>query len=132
MAHRVSLRDGIIYLEVSGDVRAGDLDKWLADLQKVEKQCDPAPHRIADLRAATGQLEISGSEVWAAAKRRREEVVKNPIRSAIVGSGALQLGLARMYQTLDNNPRVRVEVFEDMEKAMDWIKGLNTGKRKKV
>jgi hypothetical protein len=55
------------------------------------------------------------------AERTRSRPLAAPVLSAIVVSQPVQLGYARMFQTLNEHPRVTMRIFEDVVAAREWL-----------
>jgi len=69
------------------------------------------------------ELQIGYPGVRALADRRRAATFPNPFKSAIVGRVPAQAGMARMFQTLNDNPQITIEVFDDEAAALEWLRG---------
>jgi hypothetical protein len=50
-------------------------------------------------------------------ERRRTQRFANSIKSAVVASRPVQVGFARMYQTLNTNPQVEIQIFAALAEA---------------
>ena len=48
--------------------------------------------------------------------------INEPIRSALVASKPVQFGFARMFQMLNDNPRVQIRIFGSLEEAHQWLR----------
>jgi len=66
-------------------------------------------------------MDIRFTDVSAFAKRRRLQDARNAIRTALVARRPVELGFARMWQTMNDLPDVTVEIFEDEESARSWL-----------
>ena len=60
--------------------------------------------------------------MFAVAETRRRATLRNPIKSAIIASGIVHFGFARMFQTLNDNPQIVVAIFGDDESALQWLR----------
>jgi hypothetical protein len=121
MPHEITHLDGTLHIELSGGVGFDDLRRLIEDVEKIEDGLEVTPHRILDIRETTLPGSVSSSEVWSCAKSRQERTFKNHFKSAIVGSHPVQIGLARMFQTLNTNPQIARQVFKDMNEANAWV-----------
>ena len=66
--------------------------------------------------------DLSFAELHAFAAKRRKAPLKNAVKSAIVAGDAVQYGFARMYQTLNEHPYLRIEIFQSEEPARAWLR----------
>src|SRR3954453_4101111 len=78
-------------------------------------------NRFCDLSKLTG-IRLSSDEVAEVARRRREF---NPndirVKSAFFAPDPLAFGIARTYGLMLRSPRIEVRVWDDMERAAEWL-----------
>jgi hypothetical protein len=55
------------------------------------------------------------------AAKRREAVLNHPIKSAFAAKLGLQVGFARMFQTLNNHKDIEIRIFADQKSAFQWL-----------
>jgi hypothetical protein len=48
------------------------------------------------------------------------------VRTALVAVTPVQLGIARMFQTLNDHPLIELRVFSDREAAVAWLEELDS------
>lgn len=85
-----------------------------------------SPDRVADLSTVEGvSLNFSAITNYAAA--RRTAPLKNKVKAAIVAPHPLQYGFARMFQTLNDNPDINMEIFTDTDSGLAWISAGKSG-----
>jgi len=120
MPFSISTVDGVIRIVLSGTLAAEQLVRMANALVEVEAVCHVCPHRVTDLTGVT-RFEVGFDEMSELARRRREMSPANPIRSAIVASTPVQVGFARMFQTLNDHPRITLRIFSDLDAALAWI-----------
>jgi hypothetical protein len=118
----IAIEPGLIRVTFSGALTAEDLRGIAAAADEIEAGASPVPPRIVDMRAVT-DLKVAYPDVLALAERRRARSFPNEFRSAIVVQGSSQLGIARMFQTLNDNPQIAVQIFTDPADAMAWLRG---------
>jgi hypothetical protein len=93
----------------------GTLDR--ADLNAVMKEVERLEDagllndRITDL-TALDHIDVGFEEVFAIAARRADRRVANR---------PVQFGFARMFQMLNDNPRVQIRIFGNLEEAQQWL-----------
>jgi hypothetical protein len=120
MAFDSQMVQGIVYLTFRGHVTAEDIRDMTDLLTKIETKAKVSPDRIADLSLIEGvSLNFSAIENYATA--RRTAPLKNKVKAAIVAPRPLQYGFARMFQTLNVNPDIGMEIFTDRNSGLAWI-----------
>ena len=110
----------LYHVTFSGVLSVEDLARAGEEMKTLEASFDPTPGRLIDLSGVTG-VSIGFDAVSQLADVRNRTLVRNPVKSALVAPGQLQMGFARMFQTLNTNPRVITQVFRDRESAMSWL-----------
>lgn len=76
--------------------------------------------RLTDL-TALDRIDVGFEEVFALAANHAERNVPAPIRSALVANRPVQFGFARMFQMLNDNPRIQIRIFRNLEEAQQWL-----------
>jgi len=110
-----------ILTKMTGLIALPDLLAHAEEIAAIESSLPTAPHRIAHL-AGDFVGELGFMELNAFVAKRRVVRLKNPVKSAIVVGGAAQFGFARMFQTLNDNPDIRVEIFQAEAPALAWLR----------
>jgi len=110
-----------ITAKMSGVITVPDLLALADKVAEFEAQLPVTPHRIADLSEGTVN-DYNCVELNAFAAKRRTARLKNQVKSAIVAGDAVQYGFARMYQTLNDHPDIRIEVFQSEAPALAWLR----------
>ncbi len=121
MGFEIALEADIIRCTLSGVVTGEDLTRLAATADDIERGRDPVPHRIADMTGVT-DFQISYPDVRALAEHRRAIAFPNAFKAAIVVRTPTQRGIARMFQTLNDNPRITIEIFSDEASALSWLR----------
>jgi len=116
----IDVESNLIRVTLSGVLTEGDL-RGIGDAADELEATTPVRPRITDMTGVT-ELEVRYADVQVFATRRREIKFPNAFKSAIVVSGASQLGIARMFQTLNDNPQITIEIFTEREKALEWVR----------
>jgi len=121
LAYVMVLEADIIRLTMSGALTPQDLIGIMRDADEIEKDMDPVPDRISTMTAVT-DVQVGYPEVRAFAWHRRKIQFPNVFRSAIVASTPVQRGIARMFQTLNDNPQIVIQIFDDEATALAWLR----------
>ena len=119
MAYQFTIEPDMVRLTLSGVLTEQDL---VGAAEAIERDRDPIPHRITDMTGVT-DLQIAYPDVRSLAERRRTQVFPNAFKSAIVVRTPAQKGVARMFQTLNDNPKITIRIFEDEAAVLEWIRG---------
>jgi len=126
MTFKHEFKDGILFFQFPERVTENDMKKLDDELSSIEQQYPIIPHRIADLRPIKA-AEFKFDTMLLFTRKRTAKEFGNSIRSALLVKDNLQLGFARMFQTLNDNKRIEIEIFFDERKAIEWIKSSTTG-----
>ena len=110
----------LYHVTFSGVLSVEDLARAGEEMLTMETSFDRSPSRIVDMSGITG-VSIGFDAISQLAELRSKSPVRNPVKSALIAPGQLQMGFARMFQTLNTNPRVITQVFRDRESAMSWL-----------
>jgi hypothetical protein len=102
-----------------GVLDRADLDALIEEVERLEDQGLLAD-RLTDL-TALDRIDVGFEEVFALAMKRGERKVLTPIRSALVANRPVQFGFARMFQMLNDNPRIQIRIFGNLEEAQRWL-----------
>jgi len=120
MSQKIELVDGLISTVLSGTVNVEDLINNARELASIEAEEGPSRHRISDITMMTGgNIDFAAMERFVALRKKAK--LRNPVKSAIVAKSPLQIGLARMFQTLNDHPQIEIHIFNTREEALEWI-----------
>jgi hypothetical protein len=110
------------YLELRlfGVLAEGDVHQISERLKEIESSQGGAKNRITDLTGIEDDT-FGFTEVFAAAKARSELQLPVNVKSAFIARRPMHVGFARMFQTLNENPRIEVRVLETVEEALRWF-----------
>ena len=120
MAFSVEYKDSIFWIFLTGSISGKDLTDAAAMVAVQESRHAVTPHRITDITAAT-EMGIGFDEILSLAGHRRALRFPNAFKSAIVAGSEAQMGFARMFQTLNNNPQIAIKIFADRASALAWL-----------
>lgn len=110
-----------VRVKMFGVLTSRDIAELVNAVDEVEKNRDPMPNRLADMREVT-EMQIRYPDVSMLAEARRGRQFPNSFKSAIVVGSSVQSGVARMFRTLNDNPQIQIEVFEDEAAALEWLR----------
>ena len=102
-----------------GVLDRADLDAVMQEVERLEDE-GVIRDRLTDLTSLE-RIDVGFEEVFALAVKRGERKVPAPIRSALVANRPVQFGFARMFQMLNDNPRIQIRIFGNLEEARRWL-----------
>jgi hypothetical protein len=102
-----------------GVLDRADLNAMTSEVERLE-DAGVMIDRITDL-TPLDRIDVGFEEVFAVAQRRAERKVTAPIKSALVANRPVQFGFARMFQMLNDNPRIQIRIFGNLQEAQQWL-----------
>ena len=102
-----------------GVLDRADLNAMTTEVERLE-DAGVLIDRITDLTSLE-RIDVGFEEVFAVAQRRAERKVTAPIKSALVANRPVQFGFARMFQMLNDNPRIQIRIFGNLQEAEQWL-----------
>lgn len=97
-----------------------DLDAVAAEVERLE-DAGAMGDRLTDLTALE-HIDVGFEEVFAVALKRANREIRAPVRSALVACKPVQFGFARMFQMLNDNPRIQIRIFDNRAEAEQWLR----------
>ena len=119
MAYTIDWDGPHILIALIDVVEPRDLMQLATETKRFERG-DVVPHRITDL-SRVEKLSISFEDVYELATLRKSLTFKNPFKSALVVTEPVQMGYARMFQTLNDHPQITLQIFQDLAAARAWL-----------
>jgi hypothetical protein len=120
MAFALWMDGDLLRIRLHDTITPRDLRELADAVLEAEARSLPMPDRVTDMTEVTN-VEVGFVDFLAFAERRLGMELPNPIKSAIVVASRVQLGIARMFQTLNDHPQVTVEIFHDLGEALSWL-----------
>lgn len=119
MSYRIDA-GGVVHIHASGaltDAHLFDLRERLA----VDPALRPGAPRLADIREVD-RLEVTPDGIHRLVAMEHDPAQPfSARRIAIVVSGDLPYGMARMYEALSSETPAAVRVFRDLDEARAWL-----------
>ena len=112
--------NGLMEIRMAGRVSAADLKAHMREVATIESKVAVTPNRIMDLRDGTAG-DVKFENLHGLAEARRIAVLKNPIKTAILATTPVQIGLARTFQTINDNPQITIQIFREESEARAWL-----------
>lgn len=120
MPFEVDAGPDLLQLRLCGALTRDDLRGVAAAMLELESGLSHIPNRLTDLTQVDA-MDVGFPEVLALAQQRRERTFPNHFKSALLVATDVQLGYARMFQTLNDHPYINIEVFTSREAALLWL-----------
>lgn len=120
MPIEINFTGTLLTLRFLGRIEAKDLVEGTLAIEEIEASSPTAPDRIFTF-ADGSELAVGFEAIEAVAIMRNSARLKNGIRTAVVATGELQFGMARMFQSLVTNPQITIRIFRDPESATSWL-----------
>jgi len=117
----IAVGPDLIRVTLSGVLTDQDLETIASAADDIERDTNPVPHRLTDMTGVT-EVRIGYPDVKTLANHRRVIEFPNDFKSAIVVGTPVQQGMARMFQTLNDNPRITIRIFDDEPAALAWLR----------
>jgi hypothetical protein len=117
--------DGILFVTFPETLSDNDFRLINEEIEIIEEEYSVVPNFIVSLNNVKT---FNGNyySVQKLAKQRTEKIFPNNIIEAILVTNDFQMGFARMYQTVNDNPQLTIKIFKDEAKAIEWIKSNDT------
>lgn len=120
MSVEITVGPDLIRVIFAGMLTGKDLVYAASRADQIERDLNPVLNRLSDLTQVT-EMQIAYPDVKVFAEHRRTLAFPNAFKSAIVVHTPVQMGMARMFQTLNDNPQIMIQIFEDETAALDWL-----------
>jgi hypothetical protein len=118
-------RDGILFVTFPEILSDNDFNLFNEEIEIIEREYSVVPNFIVNLNNVN-TFNGDYNSVQKLANQRARKTYPNNILEAILVSSDFQMGFARMYQTVNDNPQLTIRIFKDEAKAIKWIKSNDT------
>jgi hypothetical protein len=123
MPYQIAYDGPVLLIRMFDAVAPADLDAAADEVFAIEDGGRNTPPRLTDLRDVT-DAQVSNAAVARLAERARSRPLAAPVKSAVIVAQPVQLGFARMFQILNEHPRVTLRIFDDEGEARRWLAGV--------
>jgi len=111
--------EGVVVGVAHGPLALEDIKECAATMWRLHE--GPANRILLDLRDA--KFNLNASEVRGSAEFAREHSPYEILRIAFVVTKDLEFGLLKMWEALRDTEGVKISVFRDKERALEWLAG---------
>ncbi|HKU14748.1 MAG TPA: STAS domain-containing protein [Steroidobacteraceae bacterium] len=122
MPFEIRAEGNYLVTRLSGVLDLRGLGALVAEMERLEGLPAGPQDRITDLTELE-RIDVGFEEVFAVANRRAQRAVAKPIRSALIAVQPVHYGFARMFQMLNDNPRIQIRIFASRAEAVEWLAG---------
>jgi hypothetical protein len=120
MPYSIDEEGGVLRARFVGALTGTELHAFIDEVDAKLAPRPQWPNNLIDLRAV--ELSALGfTDMMSIAKRREAIQPPSPIRTAILADSPALTGFARMFQSLNHNPNITIQVFSDAAEAESWL-----------
>jgi len=112
-----------LFARVFGVFTGAELNHLATAAEIAEASCPIALDRITDLTAVQ-RFEMGFRDIFNFAIRRSAQRFPRVVKSAIIVQEPVQLGIARMYEALNENPQIELRIVRSLSEAKAWFADL--------
>ncbi len=115
-----AIEDRVVHIRWSGVLTQGDLEGIGKLMPQLVRQLGFVPQVLHTYDAVTG-CDFPPLAVYEHSEQRRQLHIPQPSRAASVAKTAVVRDMARVFQLLNRNPNLELEVFATEEAARAWL-----------
>ena len=120
MPYEITDRGGYMHVKMRGAITGIELERFSADVDRIEDAMEVSVDRVTDITAIEA-FGIGFPEILTLAEHRRKRVFTRPVKSALIALLPEQIGFARMFQTLNDNPQIELRIVGSLHDAEEWF-----------
>jgi hypothetical protein len=120
MPFELSTPDAILFARVFGVFTAPELNHLAWEAEIAEASHPVSLDRITDLTAVE-RFEVGIREVYYFAVRRSNQRFSRVVKSAIIVQEPEQHAIARVYESINENPQIRIRILRSLTEAKEWF-----------
>lgn len=119
MPYQVHYHDGIAEIKFFGCLTPKDIDQ--VNLEVLTHENAPGIAKRFIVLDEVTDFEINYSTMLPLVIFRKQQNVHKEAKTALLAIRPIELGLARMWQTLIDDCGIKCMIFESREDAMNWL-----------
>src|SRR5262245_39475336 len=120
MPFELTTPGAVLFARVFGVFTAPELNHMATVAEIAEASHPISLDRITDLTAVE-RFEVGFREIYYFAIRRSAQRFSRVVKSAIVVQDPAQLGIARLYDALNENPQIQIRIVRSLIEAKEWF-----------
>jgi len=116
----VELTGSYLSVRLYDVVTPAELLSYARSAEEFEQQHGGPLNRITDLTGVV-RFEIGYREIFDFADRRKRGWPTEPSKSVIIAIEPVQIGMARMFQTMSSHPNLDIRIVNSHADAQAWL-----------
>lgn len=120
MGYVIDLSQHVWRITFSTTLTNEDIALLAKDSARLDASQPVVPNRLVDLRQLEA-ISIGFLEMSRFTEQRKAAKLPNNVKSGFVTNSPIQVGFARMFQTLLDHPQIEVRIFNDEKAALEWL-----------
>src|SRR3954454_4048862 len=120
MPFELTTPGAVLFARVFGVFTAPELNHLANEAEIAEASHAVSLDRITDLTAVE-HFEVGFREIYYFAIRRSTQRFSRVVKSAIIVQEPVQLGIARVYDALNENPQIQIRILRSVAEATKWF-----------
>jgi hypothetical protein len=121
MPVELTLADSYLLVRMHDIVTPADFVAYARDAEAIEAAQPQSLDRVTDLTEVT-EIDVHYGDMLQLADRRKSRHYTRPVKSAIIAREPVQVGMARMFQTLGASSQIDVRLVGTLEEALEWLR----------
>ena len=120
MPFELTMPGGVLFARLRGVFTARELNRLATEAEIAEATHYVSLNRITDLTAVEC-FEVGFREIFLFALRRGAQRFSKVVKSAIIVHDPAQIEIARLYDSLNQNPQIRLRILKSVAEANEWF-----------
>lgn len=121
MAYTVLEKDGYLHVEWHGMLEAEDLENLRREIPQRAMKLGRAPNLLHTFEKSTGS-NLAPMAAYDHSIKRKATPMPGRSKSATVAHNEDVYKYAKLVQELNRNPNLEIEIFQDKEEALVWLR----------
>ena len=122
MSFEIQHRSNFLLVRLLAQVNSADLAAIAAEVMALEAAMPVPPNRVVDMTSVEA-LDLNFASMLKVVEKVRVRPLANPVKSALIARRPLEIGFARMFQSLNDHPQIEIRIVESLEAAERWFAG---------
>lgn len=110
----------VVHLAWSGVITNADLAAIGALMPRLVKELGFVPHVLNTYDGVIG-ADLDPDAIYAQSMQRRQHPIPPQAKSALVAATPVVLSMARVFQAMNRDPRLQMEIFSSEAEARAWL-----------
>ena len=122
MSFEIEDHGEFLLVRLLAQVNSADLAAIAAEVMALEAAMPVPPNRVVDMTSVEA-LDLNFASMLKVVEKVRVRPLANPVKSAVIARRPLEIGFARMFQSLNDHPQIEIRILESLEAAERWFAG---------